>query len=143
MAVIMGTSTSSIGASEEAYTRLEYDAEGARFPDDLQRARHPHPHSLGQRCTTRHGPVRSLRYRSDRTAPLAPKYSAVKQHALVASGVSERRWPGGVDALCGSVLPVERTPHQCSPEPCRPFDVHRAGLSLGEAGGLHYRKDST
>lgn len=47
MAVIMGTSTSSIGASEEAYTRLEYDAEGARFPDDLQRAVIHSPHSLG------------------------------------------------------------------------------------------------
>lgn len=34
VAVIIGTSTSSIGASEEAYTRLVEDADGARFPDD-------------------------------------------------------------------------------------------------------------
>ncbi|RBC44823.1 beta-ketoacyl-[acyl-carrier-protein] synthase II, partial [Xanthomonas oryzae pv. oryzae] len=47
VAVIIGTSTSSIGASEEAYTRLVDDADGARFPEDLNRPIVHTPHSLG------------------------------------------------------------------------------------------------
>src|SRR5688500_1421078 len=36
VALVIGTSTSSIGATEEAYARLQVDAEGeARFPADL------------------------------------------------------------------------------------------------------------
>ena len=43
VAIVIGTSTSSIGASEEAYARLE---DGA-FPADLQRPIVHTPHSLG------------------------------------------------------------------------------------------------
>ncbi|HKE93839.1 MAG TPA: beta-ketoacyl synthase N-terminal-like domain-containing protein, partial [Povalibacter sp.] len=44
IAVIMGTSTSSIGASEEAYCRLEADG---RYPPDLRRPIIHTPHSIG------------------------------------------------------------------------------------------------
>ena len=60
VAVVMGTSTSSVGASEEAYTRLVEDAHGLRFPDDLQRPIVHTPHSLGdfvQHATGLRGPA--------------------------------------------------------------------------------------
>ena len=44
VAVVVGTSTSSIGASEDAYARLEPDG---RYPADLRRAIIHTPHSLG------------------------------------------------------------------------------------------------
>ncbi len=44
IAVVMGTSTSSIGASEEAYCRLDPDG---RYPADLRRPIVHTPHSLG------------------------------------------------------------------------------------------------
>ena len=44
VAVVMGTSTSSIGASEEAYTRLD---PAGNFPADLARSIVHTPHSLG------------------------------------------------------------------------------------------------
>ena len=44
VAVVVGTSTSSIGASEEAYRRLEPDG---RYPADLRRPIIHTPHSLG------------------------------------------------------------------------------------------------
>lgn len=55
---------------------------------------------------------------------------------LITSGVVSAALVGGVDTLCGSVLFGFNALQLVSPEPCRPFDVHRAGLSLGEAGGF-------
>jgi 3-oxoacyl-[acyl-carrier-protein] synthase I len=43
---------------------------------------------------------------------------------------------GGVDTLCGSVLYGFNALELVSPEPCRPFDTERRGLSLGEAAGF-------
>jgi len=43
---------------------------------------------------------------------------------------------GGVDTLCGSVLFGFSSLELVSPEPCRPFDVARRGISIGEAGGF-------
>src|SRR5690606_41267014 len=49
IALVMGTSTSSIGASEEGYARAQVDAQGkACFPEDLQRPIVHTPHSLGR-----------------------------------------------------------------------------------------------
>ncbi|WCF27264.1 beta-ketoacyl-[acyl-carrier-protein] synthase family protein [Xylella fastidiosa] len=134
MAVIMGTSTSSIGASEEAYTRLEYDAEGARFPDDLQRAVIHSPHSLGnfvQHATDLCGPCVTVATACSSSAKVFAQAAR-----LITSGVVSAALVGGVDTLCGSVLFGFNALQLVSPEPCRPFDVHRAGLSLGEAGGF-------
>ncbi|MFX5839574.1 hypothetical protein ABTE60_19905, partial [Acinetobacter baumannii] len=47
VALVLGTSTASIGASEEAYTRLQDTPEGARFPDELARPIVHTVHSLG------------------------------------------------------------------------------------------------
>jgi 3-oxoacyl-[acyl-carrier-protein] synthase-1 len=43
---------------------------------------------------------------------------------------------GGVDTLCGSVLFGFNSLELVSPEPCRPFDAERNGISLGEAAGF-------
>ena len=47
VAVVVGTSTSSIGASEEAYTRLSGEGDTRHFPADLDRPQVHTPHSLG------------------------------------------------------------------------------------------------
>jgi 3-oxoacyl-[acyl-carrier-protein] synthase-1 len=43
---------------------------------------------------------------------------------------------GGVDTLCGSVLFGFNSLELVSPDPCRPFDVERRGINLGEAAGF-------
>ena len=43
---------------------------------------------------------------------------------------------GGVDTLCGSVLFGFNALQLVSPEPCRPFDAERSGISIGEAAGF-------
>ncbi len=133
VAVVMGTSTSSIGASEEAYTRLEYDAQGPRFPEDLNQPIVHTPHSLGdfvRRATGLRGPCITVATACSSSAKVFAQAAR-----LIANGVVDAALVGGVDTLCGSVLFGFNALQLVSPEPCRPFDMRRVGLSLGEAGG--------
>jgi 3-oxoacyl-[acyl-carrier-protein] synthase-1 len=55
---------------------------------------------------------------------------------LVCAGLADAAVVGGVDSLCGSVLFGFNSLELVSPEPCRPFDVARRGISIGEAAGF-------
>jgi 3-oxoacyl-[acyl-carrier-protein] synthase-1 len=134
VAVVMGTSTSSIGASEEAYTRLAGEGEERRFPADLDRSIVHTPHSLGdfvQHATGLRGPCITVATACSSSAKVFAQAARLLQ-----SGQADAALVGGVDTLCGSVLFGFNALQLVSPEPCRPFDVTRAGLSLGEAGGF-------
>ncbi len=134
VAVIVGTSTSSIGASEEAYTRLEEDAEGARFPDDLLRPIVHTPHSLGdfvQHATGLAGPCMTVATACSSSAKVFAQAAR-----LIAAGLVDAALVGGVDTLCGSVLYGFNSLQLVSRNKCMPFDAARDGLSLGEAGGF-------
>jgi 3-oxoacyl-[acyl-carrier-protein] synthase-1 len=129
VALIIGTSTSSIGASEEAYTRLD----GDRFPADLDRPIIHTPHSLGSflaAATGLRGPCVTVATACSSSAKVFAQAAR-----LIHAGVVDAALVGGVDTLCGSVLFGFNALGLVSPEQCRPFDVGRRGLSLGEAGG--------
>lgn len=129
VALIIGTSTSSIGASEEAYTRLD----GDRFPADLDRPIIHTPHSLGSflaAATGLRGPCVTVATACSSSAKVFAQAAR-----LIHAGVVDAALVGGVDTLCGSVLFGFNALGLVSPEQCRPFDVARRGLSLGEAGG--------
>lgn len=139
VAVVVGTSTSSIGASEEAYTRLEPDG---RYPPDLRRPIIHTPHSLGD--FVQH--ALELRNVSVTVATACSSSAKVFAQAerLIRSGVADAAVVGGVDTLCGSVLFGFNALELVSPELCRPFDVQRRGINLGEAGGFALlEKDAT
>jgi 3-oxoacyl-[acyl-carrier-protein] synthase-1 len=55
---------------------------------------------------------------------------------LIRLGLADAALVGGVDTLCGSVLFGFHALQLVSPEPCRPFDAERSGISLGEAAGF-------
>lgn len=134
IAVVMGTSTSSIGASEEAYARLEPHADGARFPDDLARPMVHTPHSIGdfvQRVTGLRGPCITVATACSSSAKVFAQAAR-----LIQAGVVDAALVGGVDTLCGSVLFGFNSLELVAREPCQPFDARRVGLSLGEAGGF-------
>ncbi|MCC4619265.1 beta-ketoacyl-[acyl-carrier-protein] synthase family protein [Xanthomonas cassavae CFBP 4642] len=134
VAVIVGTSTSSIGASEEAYARLLEDADGARFPPDLERPIVHTPHSLGdfvQHATGLRGPSVTVATACSSSAKVFAQAAR-----LIEAGVIDAALVGGVDTLCGSVLFGFNSLQVVAPEPCQPFDARRVGLSLGEAGGF-------
>jgi len=134
VAVVMGTSTASIGASEEAYTRLVGEGDARRFPEDLDRPIVHTPHSLGdfvQHATGLRGPCITVATACSSSAKVFAQAAR-----LIQSGMADAALVGGVDTLCGSVLFGFNALQLVSPDPCRPFDANRVGLSLGEAGGF-------
>lgn len=135
IAVVIGTSTSSIGATEEAYARLQGNADAPqRFPDDLCRPVVHTPHSLGdfvRQATGLRGPCVTVATACSSSAKVFAQASR-----LISAGLADAALVGGVDTLCGSVLFGFNALQLVAPEPCMPFDTHRAGLSLGEAGGF-------
>ncbi|MDQ2702126.1 MAG: beta-ketoacyl-[acyl-carrier-protein] synthase family protein [Pseudomonadota bacterium] len=131
IAIIVGTSTASIGATEEAYARL--DGDGA-FPPDLRRPEVHTPHSLGgfvQEATDLHGPCVTVATACSSSAKVFAQAAR-----LLATGMVDAALVGGVDTLCGSVLSGFNSLGLVSATPCRPFDLMRDGLSLGEAGSF-------
>lgn len=130
VALVVGTSTSSIGATEEAYARLQ---DGA-FPPDLQRPEVHTPHSLGgflQALTGFAGPCVTVATACSSSAKVFAQAAR-----LIHAGVVDAALVGGVDTLCGSVLYGFNALGLVSANPCMPFDARRDGLSLGEAGGF-------
>ncbi len=138
VAVVVGTSTSSIGATEEAYTRLsggmDESSQTRRFPPDLDRPIVHTPHSLGdfvRHATGLRGPCITVATACSSSAKVFAQAAR-----LIQAGLADAALIGGVDTLCGSVLFGFNALQLVSPEPCRPFDANRTGLSLGEAGGF-------
>lgn len=131
VAVVVGTSTSSIGASEEAYTRL--DADG-RYPADLRRPIIHTPHSLGDFVQQALG-LTGISVTVATACSSSAKVFAQAER-LIRTGMADAAIVGGVDSLCGSVLFGFNSLELVSSEPCRPFDVERRGINLGEAAGF-------
>lgn len=135
IALVVGTSTSSIGASEEGYARAQIDADGVRhFPDDLARPIVHTPHSLGdflQHATGLRGPCITVATACSSSAKVFAQAAR-----MIEAGLVDAALVGGVDTLCGSVLFGFNALGLVSTERCRPFDATRDGLSLGEAGGF-------
>jgi 3-oxoacyl-[acyl-carrier-protein] synthase-1 len=131
IALILGTSTSSIGETEAAYTRLEADGS---FPLDQRRPKVHTPHSLAmfvQEALGLEGPAETI---STACSSSAKVFASAER--LIRLGLIDAAVVGGVDTLCGSVLFGFNSLELVSPEPCRPFDAGRNGISLGEAAGF-------
>jgi 3-oxoacyl-[acyl-carrier-protein] synthase-1 len=131
IALVLGTSTSSIGETELAYTQL--DADGS-FPADQRRPLVHTPHSLAmfvQQALGLEGPAETI---STACSSSAKVFASAER--LIRLGLVDAAVVGGVDTLCGSVLFGFNSLELVAPEPCRPFDAARNGISLGEAAGF-------
>nr|WP_246429146.1 beta-ketoacyl-[acyl-carrier-protein] synthase family protein [Pseudoxanthomonas broegbernensis] len=130
VAVVVGTSTSSIGETEHAYARMD----DGRFPPAMAALRVHNPHALSdfvRLASGARGPCMTI-------ATACSSSAKVFAHAarLLQAGAAEAAIVGGVDTLCGSVLFGFNALQLVSATPCRPFDARRDGLSLGEGGGF-------
>ncbi len=130
IAVLMGTSTGSIDSTESGYRRLH----DGRLPDDLQR---PPVHSLHSLCgfvasvLDLHGPAVTLSTACSSSA----KVFAMGER-MIRLGLVDAALVGGVDSLCHSVLFGFNSLQLVSGDACRPFDVERNGISIGEGAGF-------
>jgi len=130
VAVLMGTSTSSIGATEEGYRRLDH----GRMPHDLHRPVLHTPHSLAGFVATAfdlEGPCLTIATACSSSAKVFGNAERMIRLGLIDAAVV-----GGTDTLCDSVLFGFNSLELVSGEPCRPFDANRGGISIGEAAGF-------
>ena len=131
IALLLGTSTASIGATEEAYRRLDPDG---GFPDDMLRPAIHTPHSLAafvNEALGLEGPCLTI---STACSSSAKVFASAER--MIRLGLADAAVVGGVDTLCDSVLFGFNALELVSPEPCRPFDATRNGISIGEAAGF-------
>ena len=131
VALVLGTSTSSIGATEDAYRALDGDG---RFPPNDRNPLVHTPHSLTrfvQEALALEGPSVTV---STACSSSAKVFAAAER--MLRLGLADAAIVGGVDTLCGSVLFGFNALQLVSPDPCRPFDAGRNGISLGEAAGF-------
>ncbi|MGH8190060.1 MAG: beta-ketoacyl-[acyl-carrier-protein] synthase family protein [Rhodanobacteraceae bacterium] len=130
VALVLGTSTASIESTEEAYRRLE----SGRFPADLRRPEIHTPHSLAAfvaDVTGVTGPALTI---STACSSSAKVFASAER--LIRLGLVDAALVGGVDTLCNSVLFGFHSLELVSTQPCRPFDIHRDGISIGEAAAF-------
>ncbi len=131
VALVLGTSTSSIGATENAYRTL--DAAG-RFPEGNRDPRVHTPHSLAMFAHEALGLAGPCVTISTACSSSAKVFATAER--MLRLGLVDAAIVGGVDTLCGSVLFGFNALQLVSPEPCRPFDAGRDGISIGEAAGF-------
>lgn len=128
--VFMGTSTSSIEATERGY-REQVDA---RLPAALRRRRIHTLHSpsaFTATCLGLAGPALTVSTACSSSA----KVFAIAAR-MMSLGLIDAAVVGGADILCDTVLFGFHSLELVSAQPCRPFDTRRDGLSLGEAAGF-------
>jgi 3-oxoacyl-[acyl-carrier-protein] synthase I len=131
VAVVLGSSTASIGATEDAYRQL---ATHGVFPPQPDNPSLHTLHSLSafvQEALGLTGPSITVS-----TACSSSAKAFASGQRLLAMDLADAVLVGGVDTLCGSVLLGFNALQLVSPDPCRPFDRHRSGISLGEAAGF-------
>jgi 3-oxoacyl-[acyl-carrier-protein] synthase-1 len=131
VALILGTSTASIGATEEAYRHL--DSAGL-MPPELRRPLIHAPHSLAgfvAEALGLEGPCLTVS-----TACSSSAKVFANAERLIRLGLADAAVVGGVDTLCDSVLFGFNALELVSADPCRPFDQGRHGISIGEAAGF-------
>jgi 3-oxoacyl-[acyl-carrier-protein] synthase I len=129
--VFVGTSTSGILQTEQAYRRR--DAQGA-LPADF------HYEGTQSNASLADFVARRLRLQGPALVISAACSSSAKVFAtaqrMIAAGLVDCAVVGGVDSLCLTTLYGFHALELLSPQPCRPYDAERKGLSLGEAGAF-------
>lgn len=132
IAVVLGTSTSGILAAEEAYAAR--DPVSGALPSGFDQEHTQDMASLARyvrAALALTGPALAIS-----TACASSARSFVDARHLIESGVCDAAVVGGVDSLCQLTLRGFAALELISPDPCRPCDAERAGISIGEAAGF-------
>lgn len=130
--VFLGTSTSGMGAAEEAYAAR--DPVDDRLPDDFHYAGTQNLDSLGAFCRGLLG-LRGPSFTLSTACSSSAKVFAVAARML-AAGRCDAALVGGVDSLCLTTLYGFKSLELLAPGPCAPWDAQRQGISISEAAGF-------
>jgi 3-oxoacyl-[acyl-carrier-protein] synthase-1 len=132
IAVVLGTSTSGVGATEHAYRHRD-PATGA-LPADFHYAETQNTFSLAAFVRRALGLGGVAHVVSTACSSSAKVFGAAAR--LIDAGLADAALVGGVDSLCLTTLYGFRSLELLSSEPCRPFDAERSGISIGEGAGF-------
>src|SRR5271156_2121663 len=127
--VFLGTSTAGILQTELAYR--DRDPINGALPPDFEYSTTHNSFSvadyLRRRCRLE-GPAVAV---SCACASSAKVFGSARR--MIEAGLIDAALVGGVDSLCLTTLYGFHSLQLSSPAPCRPFDVARDGISIGEA----------
>jgi 3-oxoacyl-[acyl-carrier-protein] synthase-1 len=130
--VFIGTSTSGILETELAYREL--DPLTGALPASFDYAATHNSFSVADYLRRRldlEGPAMTV---SCACASSAKVFGSARR--MIEAGLIDAAVVGGVDSLCLTTLYGFHSLQLCSNAPCRPFDVARDGISIGEAAAF-------
>ncbi|WP_175856920.1 beta-ketoacyl-[acyl-carrier-protein] synthase family protein [Burkholderia anthina] len=130
--VFIGTSTSGILETERAYEHRD-PASGA-LPAGLHYAHTHNPYSVAafvRAYFALRGPATAI---SSACSSGAKVFGSARR--MIDAGLIDAAVVGGVDSLCLTTLYGFNSLELLSRRPCRPFDVARDGISIGEAAAF-------
>jgi 3-oxoacyl-[acyl-carrier-protein] synthase-1 len=130
--VFIGTSTSGILETELAYRRL--DPVTGALPPSFEYSSTHNTFSVADYVRRRlqlDGPAVAV---SCACASSAKVFASARR--MIEAGIIDAAVVGGVDSLCLTTLYGFHSLQLSSPGPCRPFDVARDGISIGEAAAF-------
>ncbi|MEZ5651642.1 MAG: beta-ketoacyl-ACP synthase [Burkholderiaceae bacterium] len=128
--LFLGTSTSGIAQTEQAYVAAGPDAAPAGL--DLPHGQLIHALTgFVRELLDLRGPVQAISTACSSSA----KVFAAAQRAI-GTGLCDAALVGGVDSLCLTTLLGFNSLQLVSTRPCRPWDAERDGISIGEAAGF-------
>jgi 3-oxoacyl-[acyl-carrier-protein] synthase-1 len=129
--VFLGTSTSGILQTEQAWRRR--DADGI-LPADFAYAGTQSTFSIADFVMTLLGVSGPALVVSAACASTTKVFATASR--MIETGMCDAAIVGGADTLCLTTLYGFNALQLLSTDPCRPFDATRSGLSLGEAAGF-------
>ena len=131
VALVLGSSTASIGATEDGYKML---AQCGEFPPQPANPALHTLHSLTgfvQEALGLRGPAQTIS-----TACSSSAKAFASAYRAMHSGLCDAAVVGGVDSLCLTTLYGFNSLQVLSTDICRPADAQRNGISIGEAAGF-------
>ena len=130
VAVVLGTSTSGIGESEQA---LRVHGQTGQWPETFDYAQQEMgtpAHFVRQRSGAQ-GPAWTLS-----TACSSSAKALVSAARLLRTGAVDAVIAGGADSLCRFTVAGFSALDSVSAQRCNPFSRHRAGINIGEGAAL-------
>lgn len=130
--VFVGTSTAGILETELAYRQR--DGETGALPAGFRYAQTHNPWSAAafvRAYFDLQGPATTI---SSACSSGAKVFGSARR--MIEAGLIDAAVVGGVDSLCLTTLYGFNSLELLSREPCRPFDLARSGISIGEAGAF-------